>query len=519
MLRLNAAIFITIFCTYSVFAQSTVQDYVNKYHKTAISQMERTGIPASILLSSGILESFIGNSQLALQANNHFNIKCERNWNGEFFYQWEKNQKNKPSCYRVYELAEESYLEFANRLISQSSISSLVAYSAMGYKQWAIEVSKLNFSSRLSDADQMIRLIESFDLSAFDNRTSKKENLYQYSSRKIHNIHGLKAVIASSEDTPLGIATEFRLPYRRILKYNDLEEGDGFKPNQIVFLEAKRNNSDIGTEYHEMNAGETMYDISQLYGVKLKVLLKFNHVNLNDKIASGERVYLREDAPIRPRLVGERPVQKPVTKPKDEVIADNGSDAPGINDKIKYRPQRKPILPPTVEKEKEKEEIPVIEDEPTAADDDMGYVVHDPKIKVEEPRIVPVKKPAIVQPSPGANRPTKNNVESLPPPGKSSKVDAQNQLEGAPVPIIPGGIANEPPPPGKANKNNVQAIEENPLLEKPEPREGYHIVEDEETLYSIALKHGTTVEAIRLWNGLRNNTLEIGQELKISGRK
>ena len=107
---------ITLGVLFPLSGYSNFDDYIKNFSEIAIQEMERTGIPASILLAQGVLESSFGNSQLAIQANNHFNIACG-NWQGELFYQWSPKQKQKPSCYRVYEVADESYMEYSNSLI------------------------------------------------------------------------------------------------------------------------------------------------------------------------------------------------------------------------------------------------------------------------------------------------------------------------------------------------------------------------------------------------------------------
>jgi LysM repeat protein len=545
MLRLSAAILFIFSCSVSVLGQTTVQDYVNKYNKTAISQMERTGVPASILLSMGILESLMGNSQLALQANNHFSIKCEKNWDGEFFYQWEKSQRQKPSCYRVYEVAEESFIEFTNYLKEQNPITNLLSYNDKNYKSWAIEIGKMNLSERLSNPDQMIRLIEAFDLATFDN-TIKKE-APKYITRKIHVIHRLKAIVATPEDTPLGIASEFNISYRKVLKYNDLDGGEGFKAGQFVFLEAKRNHADIGVTYHELRNGETMYDISQLYAIRLKTLLKLNKVGVNEQIADGERIYLAEEAPVRPRLMGERIKPTSIPRAKDSDIAVN-KNAPGGRDKIKYRPQRK-IVPQLNTSKPQKEDMAKVDDK--KENDGLGFIDKNTSVKIEKPRIEPTKKEkAIVinEVQPG------NQLENIP--GQSSSelnLDKKDKEEGAPIPIFPTGTkpkkgkkpkvigtiektekprktgktsgqVSDLPPGRKTNKSNSAIISNTSIDEVLEEeavkvaRKGYYIVLEDDTLYSIARRHNTTVEAIRYWNGLRGNEIEIGQELKITGR-
>ncbi len=94
MLKQYTLTTIFLFCVGSIIAQNTVEDYVNRFNKTAIEQMQRTGIPASILLAHGIFESSFGNSQLAIQANNHFRLTCNDGWDGEFFLSVAERKKN-----------------------------------------------------------------------------------------------------------------------------------------------------------------------------------------------------------------------------------------------------------------------------------------------------------------------------------------------------------------------------------------------------------------------------------------
>ena len=159
--------------TIFVFAQNTVQDYVNRFGSVAITEMQRTGIPASVILAQGILTSSFGNSQLALQANNHFNLHCDDAWDGELFYKWERGEKVKrPSCFRVYSKPEESFLEFTNVVVNHNQIASLVSYDNSNYKRWIKKLIELGFSKK--SEDQMLRVIEQFMLTEFDEVPDEK---------------------------------------------------------------------------------------------------------------------------------------------------------------------------------------------------------------------------------------------------------------------------------------------------------------------------------------------------------
>lgn len=357
--------YVTVFLIMNVFAvswsQNTVQDYVNKYSQTAISEMKRTGIPASIILAQGILESSFGNSQLALQANNHFNLPCEKNWDGEFFYQWSPKQNQKPSCFRVYEAPEASFLAYTNRLMSNDALGNLLMYRNNNYKKWAEVIVQEGLQTKSYPSDQIMLVIENYELAAFDGVINRKETKPSSSQRRVLDVNGARAILAQSNDTPLKIASEFKIPLRKILDFNDLEEGEEFQADQFIFLESKKNRSKQGEEYHIVQANETLYDIAQMYGIKLKSLCKLNHLQFDDRVASGERVNLIYAAAVAPRLMGEpvAPVEKPanntsvkpvvvapVQRPKNRISTNPTTpDEPPVNNsnddngnKIKIRP-------------------------------------------------------------------------------------------------------------------------------------------------------------------------------------
>ena len=109
-------------------------DYINQYKDLAISEMKRTGIPASITLAQGIIESDYGRSKLAREANNHFGIKCHKDWNGQTI----KHDDNaNDECFRKYGRAEESFYDHSDFLKSGSRYSFLFNYSSTDYKSWA----------------------------------------------------------------------------------------------------------------------------------------------------------------------------------------------------------------------------------------------------------------------------------------------------------------------------------------------------------------------------------------------
>ena len=115
-------------------SRQTREEYVDKYKHIAIEHMERYGIPASITLAQGILESDSGNSNLARRSNNHFGIKCKSDWKGDRVYH-DDDARNE--CFRKYDTVEESYEDHAEFLDQSPRYDSLFAYSSSDYRSWA----------------------------------------------------------------------------------------------------------------------------------------------------------------------------------------------------------------------------------------------------------------------------------------------------------------------------------------------------------------------------------------------
>ena len=532
-------LFITL--TTFIFAQNTVQDYVNKFGSIAVTEMQRTGIPASVILAQGILTSSFGNSQLALQANNHFNLHCDEAWDGELFYKWDRDaQAKRPSCFRVYSKPEESFLEFTNVVANHNQIAPLVSYDNVSYKRWIKKLVELGFTKK--SEDQMVRVIEQFTLAEFDEiqhtRIAKKNT-----KREVYSINGLKAVVAKNNDTPLSVATELEMPYSKILKYNDLEEGEVFVENQYIFIESKRKRSKINEEFHVLRTGETIYDVAQLYGIRLKSICKLNHVKYSDKVASGERIYLVEAAPVRPRLQGERLP----TKPKDAIVAPTKpkvivSEPIAKVEEKKEQPEEirtPPTKPEKSKVEKEDEDVLSYIETPGIQED---YVIPAPgqtTITVDETAVEDhAAQPIMDSPSKPikskfdtGNKQKETIADILKPKVSKTERPAHSNAFGSEEDVV---IINQGPTKPSFNDlinsnllDEEETIEEsapfpqfdmNETEEKPvvkEKREGYHIVMKGETLYRISVNYKVTVGQLRKWNNLTDNTILRGQELKI----
>ena len=163
---------------YSLFVSGQPTNYIEKYQSIAIREMHRSGIPASVTLAQGILESSWGNGSLALNANNHFGIKCKTYWSGPTFYIEDDDYENGKlikSCFRAYENAESSYIDHTDFLMSNERYRNLFEYSHTDYVNWAHGLKKCGYATDKKYAEKLISNIRKYDLHRFDSMPIESE--------------------------------------------------------------------------------------------------------------------------------------------------------------------------------------------------------------------------------------------------------------------------------------------------------------------------------------------------------
>lgn len=307
-----------VFIILTVFAfgqaKITTEEYIQTYKDIAIEKMREYKIPASITLAQGILESGSGNSDLARKANNHFGIKCHKGWSGRT-YIMDDDEKNE--CFRRYRKAEESYHDHSIFLTTRDRYADLFKLKITDYKGWAKGLSKAGYATNPRYPELLIRIIERYDLSKYDEEAlkgshkrkskEKKEDHKVYkpvdpskfavvdkseSGRFIHQNNGVKLVFAREGDNIAALAVEFHIYSWQIIKYNDFEKDQQLKPGQIVYLQKKKRKSH-DFAFHTIQSGETLRKISQLYGIKLNRLFKLNDLKEGDTIYAGDNLKLK----------------------------------------------------------------------------------------------------------------------------------------------------------------------------------------------------------------------------------
>ena len=157
-------------------AQSKVtaaEKYITKYQQLAITEMQLTGIPASITLAQALHESANGTSQLAMKANNHFGVRCSSNWNGKRFH---RNGNKKNYCFRKYNTVEEAYKDRSSFLSKNKKYAFLFKYSQQDYIHWAKGLQSAGYASSKTYAKQLIKTIERYNLAQYDKMGKSKND-------------------------------------------------------------------------------------------------------------------------------------------------------------------------------------------------------------------------------------------------------------------------------------------------------------------------------------------------------
>ena len=310
--KLTCTFVFILFLWFTNFSQnqSTAQ-YIAKWKDEAIRQMNLHKIPASITLAQGILESGNGNSKLARKANNHFGIKCHSTWTGETFYQ---DDDEKDECFRKYKDASESYEDHSD-FLKKNRYKPLFELSMYDYKKWAKGLKKAGYATNPKYPKLLISLVERYDLAQYDNIKAipntptppitqlpdsiKKEPSPIIEEIKFSNKHAISKtanqvpyITIKKGDTYKKIEKEIGIRKWQIAKYNDLSKSHTLTAGERIFIKPKRCKSK--EQFHFVRAGQTMRDISQLYGVKLKKLYKRNRLDEGSVPKEGQKIYLRK---------------------------------------------------------------------------------------------------------------------------------------------------------------------------------------------------------------------------------
>ena len=302
------------------FAQSAQEKYISTYAEIAVQEMYRSGIPASITLAQGMLESGNGRSELAVKSNNHFGIKCHNNWNGGRVYH---DDDAKGECFRKYDHVHQSYRDHSDFLRYRDRYKFLFDLKPTDYKGWAYGLKKAGYATDPSYPTKLIRLIEEYRLYQYDTKTASfgaagkavvarpappsvieqavpvadqvRKKYFQFeTTRQMFSKNGVPFIYSAEGETYKSIADANGLFVKELLKFNDLTEDEILRPGTVVYLQSKKNAAVKGLEKHVVESGETLRDIAQRYAVKMGKLYKLNGWSKEYELKEGDCIKLRK---------------------------------------------------------------------------------------------------------------------------------------------------------------------------------------------------------------------------------
>ena len=278
--------------------------------------MYRTGVPASITLAQGLLESGYGLSELAVKGNNHFGIKCHNTWTGAKVYH---DDDTKGECFRKYDSPEESFRDHSDFLRYRDRYKFLFDLELTDYEGWAHGLRKAGYATDPKYPEKLIRLIEEHELYLYDTPTvlsgevappafpqspaqleqprpltGRQREVFSYAlSRQLYSQNGVPFVYSAEGETYESIARSYRLFVKELLKFNDLKEDEVLMPGTVVYLQKKKKASHPGLDKYVVEEGQTLREISQRFAVRMKSLCRLNGIEETHVLHEGDVLLLR----------------------------------------------------------------------------------------------------------------------------------------------------------------------------------------------------------------------------------
>lgn len=314
---------VVVFVSYAAPADSPQERYIEKWAPTAVREMYRSGVPASITLAQGLLESGFGNSPLATEGNNHFGIKCHSDWKGKSM---KKDDDSKGECFRVYDDAEESFRDHSDFLRYQDRYKFLFDFDTKDYESWAYGLRKAGYATDPAYPAKLIKNIEEFNLARFDSMTQAEvsgavagtsapsepgpEARPEPAEEPVKEAKAGTAVAAVKDGKAV---KEEKMAEKKsdpkVVQHQAEVIPDVIPPSpntieQVVevlpqaseefhFSLSKQVLMKNGVPFVLSMVGDSYSDIAKLNGLFLREVLKFNEVSRKDRLQPGTVVYLR----------------------------------------------------------------------------------------------------------------------------------------------------------------------------------------------------------------------------------
>lgn len=358
----------------NISVKEKTEAYINSYKDLAIQEMLRTGVPASIKLAQGILESQFGESPLAKNANNHFGIKCKTEWTGEKTYQ---DDDARGECFRVYTSASESYRDHSDFLKTRPHYAFLFKLEPTDFSGWAYGLKRAGYATNKTYPEKLLRVIEDYQLQQYtvqgiallNNKkvggteaiettptvspqtittetiapkkdvlattspatnitkedtipkiapqtetlttettqesiaiTEKKQDPVVAEKKAspypegVFAINETKAIYAKEGTSLLALAHRYDISLSKLFEFNEIPESDILSADQLLFIERKQKKG--ASDFHHVEAGETLHAICQKEGLRMESLLEYNKLKKDSQLSVGQKLYLRSPIEI-----------------------------------------------------------------------------------------------------------------------------------------------------------------------------------------------------------------------------
>lgn len=289
-----------------------IKDYVAKYKDIAMQEMMRTGVPASITLAQGILETEAGQSKLVRTSNNHFGIKCKSDWTGEKVYH---DDDARGECFRKYNDPTQSYMDHSDFLKNRAHYASLFALDPSDYEAWAYGLKKAGYATNPKYPQLLIKLIRDYNLQDYtlialgkkpdfsDDgvpvisseriaiRGDAPDRLAKAYPSGVFRINDTKVILVSRGTSYFVMADQHNLSLPKLFEFNDMIPQEEAGKDHLLFLQRKRKTG--AAEEHLVKQGETLWDIAQSEGIRMESLIAFNYLRTDVDPSPGRKLYLK----------------------------------------------------------------------------------------------------------------------------------------------------------------------------------------------------------------------------------
>lgn len=270
-------------------AKDAYSAYIVKYSGMAVEQMKQYGIPASITLAQGLLESDAGRSSLATKCNNHFGIKCHSDWTGRKMYH---DDDERHECFRCYRSADESFRDHSLFLVNGARYKSLFKLSVTDYKGWAKGLKAAGYATSPTYATKLIEIIERYGLDRYDSKTGVRLKAGQLPHQPLL-VNGQRCVRLREGETLKDIAREYSMQLRLLRSFNEVDRKFTPPAGTLIFLERKKARADSEHRSYVVKKGDSLWSISQQFGVRMGSLANRNHLGDDNPLTVGMTLILR----------------------------------------------------------------------------------------------------------------------------------------------------------------------------------------------------------------------------------